>query len=409
MRALATISSSRRRARSFSSSALRASRASVPRAAASFSRVPATVTLQAVTACRWASSRSRASASAASASDQIGLRDVSARPRASPRTRAGLVTLARRLVDRAGRARAPRSVASTSSRRDDVLDLPLGLLQVLLGRHEREIPCVRLVPRLVQRRPCLRDLRARALQRLEPVGDRQSEQLDGLAELAGLALAVEHSRGQRVALPSRDAPVQVDDGAVEGHEVRRHARLAQAKRRRRVAHHDGVAHEGAHEGLVARGEAKRVHEAQSPLDAVEGDRRRAHAGDEGRLERDDGRAPLPLRGQRGEHLGASLDVAHDDVLEPRPEQPREGQRVLCRGLDAVGDETGDAAVACPDERLGPGAHALEARAHLVERGPPRALASEIALGLLERPLLLADRFLQLDQALLGPRLLRGAQ
>jgi hypothetical protein len=176
---------------------------------------------------------------------------------------------------------------------------------------------VRLVARLVERGARLRNLGARRLECLEPLGHRQIEQLDRFGQFAHLALGVDHACRDLIALAARDTAVRVENRPVERHEGGGDARIAQAARHGAVGYDDGVADKGTDQGLILRREAKRVGEADRALFVHR--QRGVSAGDERRVQRHDRRAALSSLPERIEQLSPSLDVVHDDVLQSRSE------------------------------------------------------------------------------------------
>ena len=138
------------------------------------------------------------------------------------------------------------------------VELPFGLLKVLLGRHQRQLLGVGFVARSIERSPRLCELGARALQRLETGRHHRVEPLDLLGQLARLAFAVEHSGRDQVALPAGDAAVRVHDRPVERHDGRMHPFAAKPSRAGHVAHDDGIAHQRVDERLVFGREVQRI-------------------------------------------------------------------------------------------------------------------------------------------------------
>ncbi len=234
---------------------------------------------------------------------------------------------------------------------------------------------------------------------------RASSRSSSFDELARLAFALEHPGGHGIALPALDPPVRVEHRPVERNERRGGPTGAQSPCARQVTHDDRVADERAHEGLVFRREAERIGEAHD--ERIVGDHRRARActGHEARMMRHDGGPSLaPARKVLEEH-DPTRDVLDDDVLQTSAEQP--GQRVgeLRRSLDSIRHQAGDASVASADNGLGTRPDAIETRVHLLEGAVSRPLLRELALALVERPLLDLDDLLELGEALLEPALL----
>ena len=245
-----------------SSSALRARRASVPRAAESFSRTPAVVTLHAVTTCRCASSCSRASASAASAlaerrpgqlHHRRGLPPAPAA--ASARSNAGLLDGARQLL-LLGRElpRVRRTIPSSCSS---------AFCRSFSAVTSASSPACASLAREVEGRARLGQLHARGLEHLEPVR-RPPRRAAGSPRPARAPRAC--CRGSP--RPPR-RPARPRSGRRRGARCRRASRARRARpppRRRRargqVAHDEGVAHERVHERLVFGREAQRVAQAR---------------------------------------------------------------------------------------------------------------------------------------------------
>src|SRR5690606_11745039 len=107
----------------------------------------------------------------------------------------------------------------------------------------------------------------------------------------------------------------------------------------------------------------------------------AHA----RRERHDGGTTARSLAEEAHGLERGLGVAHDDVLEPRAEGAGEGAGELGRALDAIGEQTEDAALGARRGALAEaghegthaGAHALEAGLDLLERAEAAALLADL--------------------------------
>ena len=287
---------------------------------------------------------------------------------------------------------------------DDALELPLGLLQVLLGR--RRPPARACAPRderaRAPRSVCTISARER-VERPQVIGDDRVEPIE-LLQRARAPRAC--SRASR---PPRSRPARLRPGHPHGERPRRAppserrvpaSRILRAPARSRTtiasptSARTRASSSGANRSASARPDDERFVRDERPA--------RSGAGHEGRVLRDDRRSALATPRELLEEHDPALDVVNDDVLQPGPEEAGQRVRELRRGLDAIRDEPRDACVARAHDGLRARPDALETRVHLFERAVARSLLRELALALVERPLLELDDLLELGQALLEP-------
>jgi hypothetical protein len=210
---------------------------------------------------------------------------------------------------------------------------------------------------------------------------------DFVTQLADLALHVEQVGAGILAVAAGERAVRAEHLAVARHEqalalpaVVQRARLLE------VVEHEHIAEQVLRERAVFVCDAHQVEQATD--DAGRGRQLGQLAAFSARHRGDQRGAAAAAFAQIAHRFDASVEVAHDDVLQPLAERRRQRARQLGRTLDAVRDQAAHALLfvlraEAGHHRAHAGADAFEALLDLFERAQARALFSEPAAQMLD--------------------------